>query len=73
MYQYVASLDATGPFVLRTASPAPVVIEAKSAAPVGTLNLSTIIVEESEDGPALLVLLNEVRLKYSFHTVGGSL
>ena len=67
MYQFVASLDVAASFVLKSASasPSPAIIDSKSTVPVGSLDLSTLIVEWCEDGPSMISLLEEVgtRLK----------
>ena len=62
MYQYVASLDniSPGAFVLRMATPSSGTIPYSSASHVGSLALSTLIVEPCDDGPFIEEICEEV-------------
>ena len=63
MYQYVASLDniSPGAFVLRMATPSSETIPYFSdASHVGSLALSTLIVEPFDDGPFIEEIYEEV-------------
>ena len=62
LYKYVTSLDTVAPFLLKTASSHPQTVEYSSTSPVGSLHLSTLIVEVCADGPPLLSLLEEVSI-----------